>query len=146
MQRKTKPWPTRAGITVTLILRGAHSLQALGQRQSVTVIAPRRRSVTASRRVPRGISPLYGAVIGHASILPHIRRERARSGLQSPHREEVRHSAYLLLGYRDPVGPSGLESSGRRGDIPSIRTARGILVSRGALERMLEVPERQEPE
>src|SRR2546421_3005748 len=63
MQRQPKPWPARPRVTVLLVLRLPHRLQAFRKCEGITVLAPRRRPVTPRRWVPRRFGPFDRAVI-----------------------------------------------------------------------------------
>ena len=58
MQRHPEARPGRARVAVVLVLRCAHGLEPLGQRQRVAVVAARGDAVAPGGGVPRGLGPL----------------------------------------------------------------------------------------
>lgn len=69
MQREPETWSTRPRVTIELVLRRAHRLEPLRQRERVAMITPRRYAVTPGGRVPRCLGPLDRRLVSHAPNL-----------------------------------------------------------------------------
>lgn len=65
MQREAEAGAAVLGVTVVLVPRIAHGLEALGEGECVAVIAAVRRAVAAGAGVPSCLGPLDTGPVGH---------------------------------------------------------------------------------
>ena len=73
MHRHTKAGTARSWITVVLILRRAHCLQALRDRHRVAVVTSRRNPIASSGRIPRNLCPFDPRCTHAAAPTRHVR-------------------------------------------------------------------------
>ena len=79
MQGQAEAWSAQGRVTVALVARVAHRLQALRQRERVTVVAAHRRAVTACGGIPRRLSPLDAGAVAHDRFPSADRRSDGKS-------------------------------------------------------------------
>jgi hypothetical protein len=69
VRRDPKARPAGPRIAVGLVLRVAHGLEPLRQRERLAVVAPGRHAIAPGRWVPGGLGPLDRASVGHTPTL-----------------------------------------------------------------------------